>query len=244
MFAEMNWWETFFEGLSVQLWLEAMSPAQTEKEAEALVQALALPDGARLLDVPCGGGRLSLALARRGYRVTGVDLSSEFLAHARAGDVNGAVNWVRRDMRDLPWTAVFDGAFCVGNSFGYLDDEGNAAFLRAVARALKPEGRLVLETPMIIEALLPHLQPRPWWKAGDTYLLVTNTFDPERSRLDTEYTFMAQARLEVLRGSHRVYSLSELLRLLADCGFQPHVDRSGWSGATVPQMVRLIAVKK
>ena len=37
----------------------------------------------------------------------------------------------------------FDGAFCVGNSFGYLDDEGNAAFLRAVRAALKPGGRFI-----------------------------------------------------------------------------------------------------
>ena len=78
-------------------------------------------------------------------------------------------------MRDLPWRARFDGAFCLGNSFGYLDDEGNAAFLRAVAAALKPGARFVLETPMVLENLLGHLQDRPWWKVGDMHLLVANT---------------------------------------------------------------------
>ena len=54
-------------------------------------------------------------------------------------------------MRDLPWRSTFDGAFCVGNSFGYLDDPGNAAFLRAVRETLRPGARLVLETPMVLE---------------------------------------------------------------------------------------------
>jgi hypothetical protein len=44
-------------------------------------------------------------------------------------------------MRDLLWRSRFDGAFCFGNSFGYLDDEGNAAFLRAVAAALVVRAR-------------------------------------------------------------------------------------------------------
>jgi 2-polyprenyl-3-methyl-5-hydroxy-6-metoxy-1,4-benzoquinol methylase len=244
MLVETNWWETFFEGPAVKLWLDAIPSAQTEREAESLIEALNLPAGASLLDVPCGGGRLALALARRGYHVTGVDWSSEFLVHARTADAGNAVTWERRDMRDLAGVGHFDGAFCVGNSFGYMDDEGNAAFLRAIAATLKPGGRFVLETPMTIEGLLPHLQPRPWWKAGDTYLLAANTFDPVRSRLDIEYTFIASSRVDVRRGSHRVYSVFELLQLLEACGLHGEIDRSAWSGATVPQLLRVIAVTK
>ena len=127
-----NWWEHFFEGLSVKLWLEALSQEHTDSEADTIARLLGAAPGAELLDVPCGGGRLSLALAERGYRLTGVDVSREFLEHARSCDGADRVNWEHREMRDLPWPGRFDGAFCVGNSFGYLDDEGNAAFLRAV----------------------------------------------------------------------------------------------------------------
>jgi SAM-dependent methyltransferase len=122
-------------------------------------------------------------------------------------------------MRNLPWAGRFDGAFCIGNSFGYLDDEGNAAFLQAVRAALKPGGRFVLETPMVLENLLSHLQPRPWWKAGDMYLLVENDYDPERARLDIEYTFVSNGRVEVRRGSHRAYTYRELVDLLTASGF-------------------------
>jgi hypothetical protein len=64
--------------------------------------------------------------------------------------------------------------------FGYLDDEGNAAFLRALSAALKPGARFVLETPMVLENLLRQLQDRPWWKVGDVYLLVANEYDHTR----------------------------------------------------------------
>jgi 2-polyprenyl-3-methyl-5-hydroxy-6-metoxy-1,4-benzoquinol methylase len=217
--APANWWEDFFEGLSVQLWLEAVPPEHSEQEADQIVAAVAAPAGAEILDVPCGGGRLSLPLAARGFRVTGVDSSREFLAHAVASPGAATATWEHRDMRDLPWPQRFDGAFCVGNSFGYLDDHGNAAFLRAVAATLKPGGRFLLETPMVLEQLLPHLQERPWWKVGEMYLLVKNDYDHTRSRLEIEYTFMGNGRTEVRRGSHRAYRFAELHDLLRTSGF-------------------------
>src|SRR5438045_3122876 len=186
---------------------------------------LAVPSGAALLDVPCGGGRLSLALAERGYHLTGVDWSREFLDHARSRDTDHRVTWEQRDMRDLPWPARFDGAFCLGNSFGYLDDEGNAAFLRAVVAALKPGARFVLETPMVLENLLGHLQDRPWWKVGDTRLLVVNTYDHMQQRLDIEYTFVANGRVDVRSGSHRAYTYREVVALLEAAGFSVELDR-------------------
>jgi SAM-dependent methyltransferase len=198
-----DWWDHFFEGVSVDLWLRAVPPEQTRREADVLESALGVPHGAELLDVPCGGGRLSLALAERGYRVTGVDWSSEFLEHARSCSGSDLVTWERRDMRDLPWRGRFDGAFCAGNSFGYLDDDGDAAFLRAVCAALKPGARFLLETPMVLENLLGHLHDRPWWKVGDVYLLVSNHYDHTRERLDIEYTFVSNGRVDVRHGSHR-----------------------------------------
>jgi SAM-dependent methyltransferase len=216
---QSNWWEGFFEGVVVDMWLRAVPPEHSEREADFLTRTLAVPSGARLLDVPCGGGRLSLALARRGYQLTGVDWSPEFLDHARTCDTAREVTWERRDMRDLPWRAQFDGAFCYGNSFGYLDDEGNAAFLRAVAAALKPGARFVLETPMVLENLLGHLQDRAWWNVGDLYLLVVNRYDQERERLDIEYTFASNGRFEVRSGSHRAYSYRELVDLIQTAGF-------------------------
>jgi cyclopropane fatty-acyl-phospholipid synthase-like methyltransferase len=83
MDVQTNWWESFFEGVAVAMWVQALPAEHTAREADRLARLLDAAPGAEILDVPCGAGRLSLALAERGYRVTGVDWSSEFLAHAR-----------------------------------------------------------------------------------------------------------------------------------------------------------------
>ena len=51
MTLESNWWEQFFEGVAVDLWLQAVSPEQTEREADALARMLAVPAGGAVLDV-------------------------------------------------------------------------------------------------------------------------------------------------------------------------------------------------
>ena len=219
MNVQSNWWESFFDGVAVDLWLQAMTPDASEGEADAIARRLDIAPGAEILDVPCGGGRIALPLAADGYRVTAVDWSAEFLRHARSIDHSGRVEWEQRDMRDLPWPGRFDGAFCAGNSFGYLDDAGNAAFLRAVRTALKPGARFLLETPMVLENLLGHLMPHPWWKAGDRYLLVQNHYDHTTMRLNIEYTFVANGHVDVRYGSHRAYTYRELVELMSSCGF-------------------------
>jgi len=128
-------------------------------------------------------------------------------------------------MRDLPWPARFDGAFCLGNSFGYLDDEGNASFLRAVAAALKPGARFILETPMVLENLLAHIQDRPWWQVGDLRLLVANQYDHTTGRLDIEYTFVSNGRVDVRRGSHRAFTYRQLVDQLGAAGFTVEVSQ-------------------
>src|ERR1043166_2665237 len=78
-----NWYESFFHGVTLDLWRRAIPPEQTTAEAEFLIEKLQCAQGARVLDVPCGNGRLAFELAKRGLRVTGVDISEEFIEEAR-----------------------------------------------------------------------------------------------------------------------------------------------------------------
>ena len=219
MTAPTDWWRTFFSGVMAEGWLQAMPPEQTRLEADFVEQALHVAPPARLLDVPCGGGRHSLALAARGYAMTGVDLSPVFLAAARSGPAAGQVAWEQRDMRDLPWPQTFDGAFSLGNSFGYYDDEGNRSFLHAVAGALKPGARFLLDTGYVIEALLPVLQERGWSHWGDILVLSERHYDPAQGRLHVEYTAIRGGTLEKWPMSARLYTYRELCRLLEEAGF-------------------------
>ena len=84
---------------------------------------------------------VAIELARRGHTMTAVDLSQEFLDAARVGaDTSGvAVDFRYGDMRalELPETA-FDGAYCLGNSFGYLNRTNAETFLQRLIGAEVP----------------------------------------------------------------------------------------------------------
>jgi SAM-dependent methyltransferase len=216
-----DWWQTFFKGPFVEWWLKATSADQTRTEADFIEQALGVRPPATLLDVPCGGGRHAIELAGRGYEVTGVDISADFLTAARGQTQSGPgkVNWNERDMRDLPWQNAFAGAYCFGNSFGYLGDDGNAAFLQSVARALEPGSRFVLETSYVAEVLLPTLQERAWYPIGDAVVLAQRRYEPVESRLYVEYIHVRDGTMDRRSMSARVYTCREVVALFAAAGF-------------------------
>src|ERR1043165_1400167 len=79
-----NWFEDFFQGLALDLWRKAIPPEHTAAETEFLSKVPNCEAGAHVLDVPCGNGRLSFELAKRGYAVTGIDIAEEFIEEGRA----------------------------------------------------------------------------------------------------------------------------------------------------------------
>ncbi len=221
MAAASDWWKTFFNGTMAEGWLQAMPEEQTRLEADFAEQVLEVRPPARLLDVPCGGGRHAHALAARGYQMTGVDISPYFLSAARARPVadGGQLRWEQREMRDLPWPAAFDGAYSLGNSFGYYDDEGNAGFLRAVAEALKPGARFLLDTSYLVEGLLPGLQERAWYQWGDFLTLADRRYDIAEGRLHVEYTTIHGGKTEKWAMSARLHTYREVRALMEAAGF-------------------------
>jgi cyclopropane fatty-acyl-phospholipid synthase-like methyltransferase len=80
-----NWYEDFFKGINCELWEKAVPKEWTVAEVEFIAEALGMKPGENVLDVPCGFGRHSVELAKRGYRVTGIDITSTY-----AGWVAGA----------------------------------------------------------------------------------------------------------------------------------------------------------
>ncbi|MEJ2007219.1 MAG: class I SAM-dependent methyltransferase [Acidobacteriota bacterium] len=216
-----EWWEDFFSGIILDLWKEVYDESHTKAEADFILEVLSVTQGAAILDVPCGEGRLARDLASRGYALTGVDLSLSFLDEARSkGAGQGLdIRWENRDMRDLPWPAAFDGAYCFGGSFGYFNDKGNAEFLSSVCRSLKPGASFVLDVGISTETLLPRLRDREWTRVGDFLFLEENQYDHVEGRLNTEYTVIRDGRAVTRAGSHRVYTYSEFVRLLESAGF-------------------------
>jgi len=220
-----RWFETFFSGLALDLWRAAATPEQTRVEVDFLAKALLLPPGARVLDIACGLGRHSLELAARGHRPTGVDFSREALEQARAAAAARrlTVEFASADLRELaacPAAAgPFDGAFTLGNSFGYVDPAATRTYLAGVARALKPGARFVLDSGYVAESLLPHLREREWLAIGDFLFLEENRYLVEQGCVETTYTFLRGEQRQTRKGYQWVFMLRELRELLHAAGF-------------------------
>jgi ubiquinone/menaquinone biosynthesis C-methylase UbiE len=215
-----EWWKDFFSGLIVDFWRAAMPEEITRGEAEFLLEHLRLSDGSRVLDVPCGAGRLAIELAARGCRVTGVDISAEFLDAARetARESDLSIEWRQSEMRDLRWSSEFDAAYCAGSSFGFLGEEGDAQFLRAVSRALQPGGRFFADFKAS-ESLLPNFRESHEMRVGDVEFRARNRYDPADGTMESFYTITRGDLVENKRALHRIYTCREILRMLGDAGF-------------------------
>lgn len=215
-----DWFADFFEGLAVDLWVAAIPAEVTAAEAELIEAELGLAPGARVLDVPVGHGRHAVALGRRGHHVTGVDISPELLGHARrsATQADVELDLHEGDMRDLPWDGAFDGAYCFGNSFAYLDHDGTTAFLTAVGRTLRPGGRFILETGVAAESILPSLEPEDRHVIDGITMTVEHQYDAAASRIDARYRFERAGRVEEHDQHSWVFTAGEIQRMLAAAG--------------------------
>jgi SAM-dependent methyltransferase len=164
-----GWWEDYFDETFISVYRDFLTPERTEREIEGLLEMVPLPPGGDVLDLPCGWGRHSIALARAGFRVTGLDQSETLLARGRkrAQAAHVEVDFVRGDMREIDWRERFDAVLSLYSSLGYfLSDEEDLRVLRGAAAALRAEGTFVLET-MHRDHIVGDYASRDWWETDD-----------------------------------------------------------------------------
>ena len=217
-----EWYEEFFTGVPMDFWRRAVPPDWTADEVRFLEKWSGVAKGGAFLDALCGFGRHALELARKGYRVTGVDISPEAIeeltAIARAEKL--AVRAVLGDVLKIASFEPCDAAYCLGNSFGYFDRDGCAAFVTKVAAALRPGGRFIVNTAMAAESILPDFPERDWTPAGEITLLAENTYLARESTVETHYVFVKDGRTETRTSRHLVMSAAEIVRMLGAAGLR------------------------
>jgi SAM-dependent methyltransferase len=212
------WFESFFEGTWLEVQRAFYAAEESDKRAEMLERVLALRPGSHVLDVPCGNGRLTIPLARRGHAVTGVDFTAPFIAEARAAAGELPATFLERDMRQLDDLSGFDAAFNFWGSFGYFDDAGDESFATGVCKALLPGGHFLIDAN-VTETLMPMFQPKGWMRVGETIVLEERAFDFASSRLEVDWTFIRGGARETKHLSMRLYSAHEIVGVLSRAGF-------------------------
>lgn len=217
---------------------------RSDADAELVTRVLGLEPGMRVLDAPCGHGRIAGRLARDGCEVTGIDANERFLSIAR--EAWPKVTFARGDMRALPFEAGFDALVNWFTSFGYFDRETNDAVLAGFAKALRPGGRLLLElsNPGWLRRLTE-------FTGGSTVSLAERdgdlmvdrvTYDDSEGFSRTERFVVRGGRVRRLEFTLEQIPARQLVERLLAAGFE-HVELFGQGGSKYEEDGRrLIAV--
>jgi len=241
---ETPWYKTFFGEDYLRIY-SFLTPERTEREVEGIVRLLDLPPGSAILDLCCGHGRHALALAKRGYQVTGQDLSEVFLQHAQAdAKAQGVqVRWLHGDMRKIPFENEFDAVINIFTAFGYLENEGeDQQVLQQVHKALKPRGLFLIET-MHREFLLRNFAASEVSRNADGLIVLEERdFDLLTSNCHVQVTMLSpDGQHSEYTHAERIYSLTEFARMLEAEGLHIQAYYGGLDGSqlrlTSPRLV-------
>ncbi|MEZ4711572.1 MAG: methyltransferase domain-containing protein [Caldilineaceae bacterium] len=208
-----NSWQTYFDGHAHE-YMTQWYTQSWRQEVDFLESELALAPGSRILDVGCGAGRHTVELARRGYRVTGLDFSAGMLAEAeKAAQAAGVeVEWLHADATQFTSQHRYDGAICMLEAaIGLIPVAGdphahNLAVMRNVCAVLNVGAKFIMEVPNAVRMLrdltpeavadgemdlvrMIHTGESTWDAAdGSEHGIVTST----RSYVPTELSLMLQ----------------------------------------------------
>lgn len=220
-----KWYEALFENYA-RKYDEEVFVRGTLGECDFIEKEISHDKSIRILDVGCGTGRHVIELARRGYNVTGIDLSKTQLARAKekAEEAGADVKFLLLDARELPFRNEFDAAImlCEGGFPLMETDEMNYKILEGVARALRSPGRFIFTT---LNGLFPLYHSVEEFMAEGaeegkaTYR--SNTFDLMTFRDHNITTIIDDDGNKVeVRSNERYYIPSEITWLLKSLGFK------------------------
>ncbi len=226
------WFETIFD----ERYPELFGPLERDPEEEVaqILSLLPLSEGAPVVDLGCGRGRHAIPLSRRGYRVTGVDLSDKMLrlARARAAREGISIEWVRGDMREFVRPGAFDACFSLFTSFGYFCDEENQKVLENVSRSLREGGILLLDLRNAQKGLSGEedLETTMTVPAGELRLRVR--FDHATGRARAEHELTRPDGIRICSAFDvRIYSEAELEEMLRRAGMRVAAVHGSLDGA-------------
>jgi len=223
--SKKQWYETLFENYGKKYDQEIFTQG-TAGECSFIEEELNFEKNRKILDVGCGTGRHSIELTKRGYHVTGIDLSTAQINRARTKSEAAGLNitFLVADARDLPFEQEFDAAImlCEGGFPLMETDEMNFNILKSVAKALKPGSIFIFTT---LNGLFPlfhsinefHEQTDKE-KEGARY--ISETFNLMTFRdLNTTYFTDDNGVQHKLNCNERYYTPPEITWLLKSLGF-------------------------
>ena len=229
------WYVDFFRLDYLNVYGHMFTEERAKKESAFVASALELKPGASVLDLCCGQGRHAVQLAKRGLRVTGLDLNPEYLELAKQAAKAGKVTikTIAADMRKIPFKNKFDAIVNMYSSFGYLESEAeDLKVLESAAKALKAGGRILLDMLNREWAIDNYIQ-NDWHTGADgTLYIERRDLDLATSRMHVHFIVVDPngGRRGSIGHIIRLYTLTEMTRLLERVGMRVTAVFGGFDG--------------
>ncbi len=218
-----QWYESMFENYAENYEKESFVQG-TIGEVDFIEKEAGFDKSIKILDIGCGTGRHSIELAKRGYSVTGIDLSEAQLKKAlmNAESAGVAVKFKRMDARNISFTGEFSMAImiCEG-AFALMEtDEMNYEILSGAAHALKPGGKLIFTTLNALYALYHNVNDIVNENSAGNFTALESNFDLMTFRDANKFEIIDDSGAKIqLTSTERYYAPSEIMWLLKSLGF-------------------------
>jgi D-alanine-D-alanine ligase len=225
-YVQPDWWRNIFNSLYLKTDADVVEDLNiTRNEVDLFTKILNLTTDDTILDLCCGQGRHVLELARRKYKVEGLDRSRYLIQKAKASAKKENLNlkFKEGDARKLPFSPdSFEVVTMLGNSFGYFESvRDDLRILKEIFRVLKPWGQVLLDVTNG-EYLRENFQARSWeWIDKKFFVCRERSLSMDRQRLISR-----EVVTDVTKGviadqfyAERLYTKEDLFTLLKEAGF-------------------------
>ena len=214
--------DTYFEGHYKDIWRSIIPAELTVKEVDFMLQYFNLDAGSKVLDMMCGYGRHTIALAQKGIAVTAVDNLDDYISEIKkvAAKENLPIKAVKEDVTRYNPDDEFDLALCMGNSLNFFNAEEAHRLLTNIYSHLKPGGHLLINTWSLAEIAIKSFTGKSWSDVGDLKFITDSKylFHPTRIEFDS-IILSPDGRIEKKKGVDYIFSVAEMETMLNKAGF-------------------------
>ncbi len=210
-----EWFAAWFDSPYYHMLYQRRDEQEARFFIDQLLQTLALPPGARILDLACGRGRHARYLAEKGFDVTGLDISENSIAYARQFE-SDHLAFYQHDMRQPFRVNYFDAVLNLFTSFGYFDtDAEHERALRNACAGLKPGGFFLLDF-FNAHWVRRHLVRREEKIVNDTVFRIKKSI--RSGRVYKRVEFEADGRAYFFRERVRLFELNDFRTMFERVG--------------------------
>ncbi|MCX7592227.1 MAG: class I SAM-dependent methyltransferase [Fischerella sp.] len=213
--------EALFDEDYLYFYEPLLTSERTERNIDLICRLLNVQPDMAVLDLACGHGRIANQLAKRDCNVTGLDATALFLDKARqdAASSGVEVEYIQGDMRSLPWSDRFDCIINWFTAFGYFNDDENRLVLAEAYRALKADGKLLIDIQNLYR-IIKDFHPTFITERDGNFMIDTNRYEISTGRTYNERIIIRDGQIRRINFFVRHFTFTELRDWLCQAGFR------------------------